>query len=278
MMRWAGFAGDVASYPVYGYESTTREQKLTLGTKAGDNRHQTSVHLTVLKRGVPIDHTDWHRAADDEQVNGRPTFWFYTFVGEFNFPWRKLDWDYVDGNWARMELFQNDVLPPAKSARAIAETVRFGRPERVKLPMRFTEPLPGMVTERVSIDPFDAAKRDVSVGLSLRGADHDGVARVDVHVSTPDPNGQLPRPHHTTGYTTVDGHPAVRWFSGPNGDFGPVDKPEADTERLTVFGVGGMTVSVAVQGVPTLRNRFAPHGAAGVFGRLTVVDDPAHWF
>ena len=32
MMRWAAFEGDVAAYPVYGYEATANTQTLILGT------------------------------------------------------------------------------------------------------------------------------------------------------------------------------------------------------------------------------------------------------
>ena len=214
--------------------------------------------------GVPVDHTGWQLAADDERVNGRPTFWVKTWLGGFGLPFRKLDWEYLDGDWATVELFQGNVMPPVEEARAIATTARFGRPERVKLPLRFTEPLPGMQIERVHIEPFEAAKRDVSVGLHLRGADYDG--RVEIAVSALDDH--VPRANHTVGYTTVDGLPATRSINGPNGHI----------ERLTVWGYGGMKVSVSAFGEPPVRDQFAPDGAAGVLRRLAVVDDPARWF
>ncbi len=178
-------------------------------------------------------------------------------------PFRKLEWEYLDGEWATVELFQGNVMPPVEAARAIATTARLGRPERVKLPLRFIEPVPGMQIERVSIEPFEAAKRDVYVRLDLRGADYDG--RVEIAVAPLD--GQEPA-SYSEGYTTVDGLPARRSINGPNGHI----------ERLTVWGYGGMQVSVAVFGEPPVRDRFAPDGAAGVLRRLAVVDDPARWF
>jgi hypothetical protein len=80
--------------------------------------------------------------------------------------------------------------------------------------------------ERVHIEPFEAAKRDVSVGLHLRGASYDG--RVEIAVSALDDH--VPRANHTVGYTTVDGLPARRSINGPNGHI----------ERLTVWGYGGI--------------------------------------
>src|SRR5215475_6642508 len=276
MMRWAAFEGDVAAYPRYGYEATTTWQTLTRGTGGDSIVDQTSAHLTALASGVTTYHKGWVRAADDERVNGRPTFWTNTIIGEFDLPYRNLAWEYVDGGWARLEFFQHDRMPPLKTAHDVATTARFGRPERVKLPLRFTEPLPGMRIERVSIEPFEAAKRDVSVDLDLRGSDQDGVAQVQISVSKP--YGDIPTPHHTVGYTTVDGLPAVHGFYGPNGYAEPVDEPVAYIERLTVHGVSGMTVGVSVTGLPPLRKRFAPDGAVGVLHKLVVVDDPAHWF
>jgi hypothetical protein len=85
------------------------------------------------------------------------------------------------------------------------------------------------------------------------------VAALDDHV---------PRANHTDGYTTVDGLPATRSVYGTN----------RHIERLTVWGVGGMKVSVSVIGEPPVRDRFAPDGAAGVLRRLAIVDDPARWF
>jgi hypothetical protein len=260
MMRWAGFEGDVAAYPASGYDATANEQMLTLGT--GEmSEPRTSVKLTVRAHGVPVNHAGWQRAADDERVNGRPTFWRKTWIGAL--PFRQVEWEYLDGDWATVDFFQGNLMPPVEPARAVATTARFGRPERVKLPLRFTEPLPGMRIERVRIGPFVAAKRDVDVGLYLRGADYDG--RVEITVAALD--GQVPRAGHTDGYTTVDGLPARRLVYGPNGYH----------ELLRVWGVGGMKVTVSVYGERPVRDRFAPDGAAGVVRRLAVVDDPARW-
>jgi hypothetical protein len=98
--------------------------------------------------------------------------------------------------------------------------------------------------------------------MDLAGVEHEGRLRVAVRTADPQTG-----PSQREGYTTIDGHPALRRFEGT----------DRYRETLSVWGVNGLVVTVEVSAHPRARDRFAPDGAAGIVRRLEVTADETRW-
>jgi hypothetical protein len=263
---------DPAAYWLVWFYSNLRQQTTRLVTPADAPQREVMElvlyspgTIEVQAGGVVVNRDMWNRAVGAQQVNGRPTRWTNGHNDEiFVYPYVVMDWEYADGAWASLMVTrESEDLPPVEHVAALAAKMRVGVTERLKLPMWFTEPPPGMRVVAVRLAPPNPSKQTLESYMELIGIDHDG--RLRVEVSTPNP--QADSPSQREGYTTIDGHPAVRTVHGTEGDL----------ERLLVWDINGLVVGVEVSAPPWAREHFAPDGAVGVLRRLEVTADESQW-
>jgi hypothetical protein len=180
-------------------------------------------------------------------VNGRTAWW------NTSGPDLGLRWEYAPGAWAEV-LVEVESGDPKTIARQVAESLRYGVNEPVRLPFSLTPPS-SMRPERVIVTTGKPSW-EVRVGYGDRDAHGDWPLDILMfpwkaedgyaNMGTPD--------------TTVDGHPA-RMTTGIGGALG-----------LQVYGVQGLYLEMYCT-EPSL----VPDGLEPVFRAITLHPDPSSW-
>ena len=235
-------------------DSTTTEY-MALFLRASSNNYSIEVRAWVAGQSY------WERTGDDAgfggtaQVNGRPAQW-RPFSGADG--GGVLRWEYQPRSWAQVIVHWVDREAEAVAHR-VAENVRFGGGERIRLPWRLTGVPDGLtpmylhVAENHPVSPW-------RVELTFEGTREGLLGRCPV-LNVRSTRGE-PGPNPSIGpgpELTVNGYPA--WRNG--------------TSSITLYGPAD--ISHTVKASESVLRQLGPDGVVGFAAGMELYGDPATW-
>ncbi|MFB4296417.1 hypothetical protein [Actinomadura sp. NTSP31] len=175
----------------------------------------------------------------------------------------ELRWEYRPHQWALLSVFDRGIAKK-ETVQRIAKGVRFGGVRPVAFPFRATGVPAGLKPAQVSLGQGP----DAELWLTSTGQESGDL------LITVTPAGKR-APGRTN--TTVDGHPAFDSRLPHTGPKAKTDRNPAEAQRLVVYGVHGLDVTVQATGGP-LRLLQPKGGLTGLYHRVTLLGgDPARW-
>jgi hypothetical protein len=196
---------------------------------------------------IPLDADIQGVVIEAQPVNGRIAWW------NTSGPDLGLRWQYAPGARAEV-LVHTESGDPKTIARQVAESIRYGVNEPVRLPFSLTAP-GSMRPERVIVITGEPSW-EVRVGYGDRDAHGDWPLEILIFPST----SETGYGNSGTPNTTVDGHPA-RTFTCCGGALG-----------LQLYNVQGLYIDMYCT-----ESSLVPDGLEPVFRAMTLYPDPPTW-
>ncbi|GAA0225419.1 hypothetical protein GCM10009527_022270 [Actinomadura nitritigenes] len=240
---------------------------VSAGKGSSKGEPTTAVELTVLGPGpeppiAKLPGGKKGRWTGTVLINGRVGHWTIEpgGPGSDQVP-AELRWEYRPHRWALLSVLDRGIAAK-ETVQRIAKGVRFGGGSPAAFPFRATGVPGGLKPTRASLGTGPEAE----LWLTSPGRGGGDLLIAVAPAARRGPEGTN---------TKIDGHPA---FDSRLPHRGPkMERDPEEAQRLIVYGVHGLDVTVQATGGP-LRTLQAAGGLTGLYRRVTLLGgDPAHW-